>query len=170
MKKFLLALLLVATYSEMQAQKPPVYAPIGNVSEAEKNAKLNEIAAQAAAYLLAVPTDTTKEDVKDAIGFLVTWMSETPDYTFEVGPAAMKLSGENTTLMPVFLAAMVEYQIKNPQFKDDREKVMLHASRRLIAYAQEPSHKAKMPDQLKKAAAADKKGELNKFVSALNEE
>lgn len=170
MKNLILLLLLAYSYFPVHAQQVPDYSGIEGGTTEQKIARANEAALQSATYLLAMPPDTNNQDVKDAAAYLLMWMTATPDYSFELGDAELELYGSNPALLAVLLAAMVDYEMNNPANKDDKHKVRLNATRKFIAYAQNPANKVAMPDGLKKAATADKKGELDKYLSSFDKE
>jgi hypothetical protein len=170
MKFLTLLLLLPLICLNVAAQQVPDYSAVNNGTKEQKIARANEAAMQAVTYLLAMPADTNNNDVKEAGSYLIMWMTETPDYSFELDEAGSKLYSGNTSLMSRFLAAMVEYEIQNPADKDDKLKVRLNAARKLIAYSQNPVNKVKMPESLKKAAIAEKKGELDKYLASLDKQ
>jgi hypothetical protein len=170
MKYLILLPFLACICLHVNAQQVPDYSSVEHGTNEQKIARANEAALQAATYLLAMPPDTTNKDVKDAASYMVMWMAETPDYSFELDSAGAQLYGGNSALLSRLLAAMVEYEMKNPADKDDKKKVRLNAARKLIAYAQNPAYKIKMPDGLKKAVAADKKGELDKYLASFDKE
>lgn len=170
MKNLLFLLLLICCCSQINAQQVPDYSQVKNGTKAQTIARANEAALQAATYLLSMPPDTTNEDIQNATQYLILWMTQTDEYTFEVDEAAISLYEGNTAMMPVLLASMVEYQMKNPANKDDRQKVTLNAAKRMIAYAHNPANNIIMPDGLKKAAEAEKKGELDKYLASLGKQ
>lgn len=169
MRTLLLFLLTICICNKVNAQQVPDYSLATNGTDEQKKARANEAALQAATYLLAMPPDTNNADVRQAASYLVMWMAATPDYSFELDEAGSKLYGRNTALLSVLLAAMVEYEMKHHADKDDMQKVLLNAARRLIAYAEIPENNVKMPDALKKAAIADRKGELEQYLASLKE-
>jgi hypothetical protein len=170
MKKLMFLLLLTYTFVQTHAQKVPDYSSVENGTSEQKIARANEAALQAATYLLSVPPDTNNKDVKDAMQYLVLWMTATQDYSFEIGNAEAQLYGHSPALLSILFAAMTEYEMKNPANKDDKQKVRLYAVKRLIKYSQNPSNKVEMPEELKKAAVADKKGELDKYLASLDKQ
>ncbi len=169
MKNLIILITLICAFTHISAQQKPDYTPIENGTKQEKIAKANEVALQAAKYLLATPIDTNDEDIKQAASYLLMWMTVTEEYSFEIGNAAMELCGSNKSLLSRYLAAMVEYEMNNPENKDDKHKVGLYAAQKLIKYAQDPAHNAVMHSELKKAAKADKNGKLAEHLTAIDE-
>jgi hypothetical protein len=170
MKNLLILLLLACTYSQVRGQQIPDYSLNDDLTKEQMVVRANEIALQTATYLLSIPANTNNTDRKEAAGYLTMWMSATSEYSFEIDYAVLQLYGENTALLPVMLAAMAEYEMKNPENKNDMQKVRLHAAQRLIRYAQDPANNVKMHDELQAAANADKKGKLDKYLASLNKE
>lgn len=168
MKNLVFILFFTCTCLQANAQHIPDYSTVKDGTPEQRIARANEAALQAATYLLSVPPDTNNKDVNDASQYLLLWMTETSDYNFELDDATVQLYIPNRALLPVLLAAMVEYEMKKPENKDDMKKVRMHAAKKLIQYAQDPANKVNMPDGLKKAAIAEKNGELNKYLASFD--
>lgn len=98
------------------------------------------------------------------------WMTETEEYTFELDVASVKLYDENLSLLPRLMAGMVLYQMNHHEEKDNRIKVRAGAARTLIAYVKTPAYNISVPDALRKADEADKKGKLEQYLNALEQD
>lgn len=170
MKNLFLFIMAALAVFKINAQQVPDYSSLENGTPEQIATRANEAALQAATYLLSMPPDTNNQDIKDAASYTVMWMSATPDYSFELDNACVKMYGGDPALLQVLLAAMVEYEITNPENKDDGEKVRVNAVKRLIAYAQDPKNKITIHDDLKNAIKADNKGKLDKYLSSINYE
>jgi|GEM_PF-2919576 len=170
MKNLFIILLSTCLYSNVYAQKVPDYSSLEGGTHEQNVARANEAALQSATYLLAMPPDTTNEDVKNAAAYMLMWMTATEEYSFELDEAGSVLYGGDRSLLSILLAAMVEYEMKHPADKDNWSKVRLNAAKKLIAYAHKPANKIQMHEGLKKAAEADEKGELEKYLASFDEE
>lgn len=168
MKKQLLFIVTFIISSHLFGQQLPDYSTLKGGTTEQNKARANEAALQAATYLLSVPPDTSNENVKEAASYLVMWMTATKDYSFSLDNVLISIYGDKKELLPVLLAAMVDFEMKNPAKKDETETVRLHAVQTLISYVQNPTNKASMSLTLIKAANAQKKGELDKYLSSLD--
>lgn len=167
--RYLILLPIIACMSlQVRAQMVPDYSTIENGTKEQKIARANEAALQAANYLLAIPPNGKGKDEKDASSYLLAWMAETAEYTFELDSACTMLYGGDPDLLCRLLAGMVTYAMSNPANKDNKQKVRLNAAQQLIVYAQNPANKIKVPDVLGKAALANKKGELDKYLASFD--
>lgn len=161
--------MLLFPFLSCYAQQKPDYSTVEG-TKAQKIARANEVARQAAQYLLATPPDTSDQDIKEAGSYLMMWMTETEEYTFELDVASVKLYDENLSLLPRLMAGMVLYQMNHHEEKDNRIKVRAGAARTLIAYVKTPAYNISVPDALRKADEADKKGKLEQYLNALEQD
>lgn len=170
MKRVVLTLLVFCVVVNVYAQQVPDYSSVNTGTKAEQAVKADEVALQAAEYLLATPMDSNDNTIKEAASYLFRWMTMAPDYTFNIDEACEHMYGGDPALLPILLAAMVEYEMKHPDNKNNAEKVRVNATKGLIAYAQNPKNNVVMHDDLKGAAKADKKGKLAKYLATFDVE
>lgn len=168
MKSLIVLLFMTCMCLHASAQQKPDYSTVSNGTKEQKVARANEAALQSAGYLLSTPPDTSNADIKQASTYLIAWMSASEEYNFEFGNTEVQLYDGNSALLARLLAAMVEYEIKNPNDKSNTKKVQANAVRRLITYAKTPANNIKMSKALKKAEAADQKGTLEEYLASLD--
>ena len=111
---------------------------------------------------------TTKYDKEDlerlyAIEFIMKWMNGTPDFSFELNEKFTKPFLHETDLLGLYMGALAKFAIEHKDQAKDATTVNLNAVKIIIGYSSKPSNNLKQTGELKKMAAALKKGELEKY-------
>jgi hypothetical protein len=138
----------------------------------------NEIKLEAADdYALAEPKVlkavnylfTTKYDADDlerlyATELVMKWMAGTPDYTFEISEKFAGPFVKEAELLNLYMAAMAKFALENKENAKDANMVGLNAVKAVVEYSSKSSNNIRQSAELKKMAAALKKGELEKYL------
>ena len=111
---------------------------------------------------------TTKYDKEDlerlyAIEFIMKWMNGTPDFSFELNEKFTKPFLHETDLLGLYMGALAKFAIEHKDQAKDATTVNLNAVKIIIGYSSKPANNLKQTGELKKMAAALKKGELEKY-------
>ena len=111
---------------------------------------------------------TSKYDKDDlerlyAIEFIMKWMGGTPDFNFEISEKFTNPFMADTDLLGLYMGAVARYALENRTQSKEPEKVNLNAAKMVINYSSKPANNLKQTGELKKMAAALKKGELEKY-------
>ncbi len=126
------------------------------------NAQDNKAALENCNFLLSTPISKDAKRMQ-ANKSLITWMTDTPDFTFTIEPIVMeKIIGEDSDLLSVYMACMAKYCLENKAQAEDANQVKLNAVKLMIAYCEKPENNAKMSKSFKKIAEANKNGTLEK--------
>ena len=111
---------------------------------------------------------TTKYDKDDlerlyAIEFIMKWMGGTPDYDFVLSENFTKPFLHETDLLGFYMAAIAKFILENKTQAKETTKVNISAAKMIIDYSNKAANNLKQTGELKKMAAASKKGELEKY-------
>ena len=111
---------------------------------------------------------TTKYDKEDlerlyAIEFIMNWMNGTPDFSFELNEKFTKPFLHETDLLGLYMGALAKFAIEHKDQAKDATTLNLNAVKIIIGYSSKPANNLKQTGELKKMAAALKKGELEKY-------
>ena len=111
---------------------------------------------------------TTKYDKEDlerlyAIEFIMKWMNGTPDFNFELNEKFTKPFLHETDLLGLYMGALAKFAIEHKDQAKDATTLNLNAVKIIIGYSSKPANNLKQTGELKKMAAALKKGELEKY-------
>jgi hypothetical protein len=164
MKKLIVGLLFgfVSTFSFAQAL--PDFDAIKLETKEDFNAAADDAALQAANYLFSTPLDKNSMDRLKSMQYIIKWASGTPYYTFEIDQQSIKFAKKDNDLLALYMAAMTKFVLENKADAKDQEKIKLNAVKTIIAYAKDEKNNVKMNSELKKAIAADDKGELAEYL------
>lgn len=169
MKNLLLFIAMCCSTFFAVAQDLPDFSKIDVTTEKGFSARTDDAALKAATYLLSLTPDRTEsEQGRKAGAFLMTWMTNSPDYTFAVD-GTVKLTEGNPNLMVVMMAAMAQYVLTHKEDKDDMEKIRLNTVKKLVAYANNPANNVVPNDALAEAIKAEKQGKLDQYLNNFNE-
>jgi hypothetical protein len=131
--------------------------------EAPGDYKLAEPAVlKATNYLFTSKYDKDDLERLYAIEFIMRWMGGTPDFNFQIGEKFTNPFMTDTDLLGLYMGAVARYALENRTQKEP-EKVNLNAAKMVIHYSSKPANNLKQTGELKKMAAALKKGELEKY-------
>lgn len=164
MKNILLSVFAVLFFGFTAAQELPDFGAYDLEDPASFNPKTDTAARLAANYLLSTPVNAQKEERQKALVFLITWMTNTPDYSFSLYGTITKVTDGDSDILGLYMAAMTKYAMENPGSLEDGDTVQVEALSMLIAYAKNPRNNLKMTSGLKQAAKAEKKGKLLEFL------
>lgn len=164
MKKLFFGLLFGFVSTLSFAQALPDFASIKLEKKEDFNETSDNAALQASNYLLNTPLDKNNIDRLKALQYIIRWMSGTPDYMFALDEQATKFAKKNDDLLGLYMAAMTKYVLENKADAADQNKVKLNAVKLIVAFAKDERNNVKINAELKKAIAADEKGELASYL------
>ena len=84
-------------------------------------------------------------------------MEGTPDYTFDIGEKAVKLTKGNSDLLGLYLAAMSKVVVENKGKKLDGESIYNQSENLLVNYCSDSANNMKPSKKIKKLIKARKK-------------
>jgi hypothetical protein len=146
------------------SQTLPDFESIRLERKEDFNSTADSAALQSANFLLSTPLEKDNIDRLKSIQYIIKWMSGTPDYSFSLDEQATKLAKKNNDLLGLYMAAMTKYVLENKADSKDQNKIKLNAVKLLIAYAKDKTNNVKINSELKKAIAADEKGQLSEYL------
>lgn len=100
-------------------------------------------------YLFSTPADQAELNRLNAIKYIMKWMEGTPDYTFDIGEKAMKLTTGDTDLLGLYVAAMSKAVIENTAGKLSSDEMYNQAEKILVNYCAVADHKMKPSKKIK---------------------
>ncbi len=163
MKKTLFILLAIVTGFNAFSQSPPQIDSVKLVTKEDFRAA-EPVVLQAGSYLLSTPSDQNNP-VRLKVGqFIFKWMDGTPDFTFTMEQNVLKYIEADLDLMTVYFACLTTYSLQNKSVTDAKT-VTLKAVEKLVAYIDNSSNHVNMNEGLKKLSKANKKGDLENFLS-----
>ena len=148
---------------------PPLYPP-GQFSQLQNMELINEIDCRlmepqmllCAGYILSSPVNMADKNRTYAINAVKRWMAATPDYSYNIEKNVAKILDKEGNVMSVFVTAMTQFSIENPDQGNDRRAVSWYAWNTVLDYASNPANNIKLTGELKKMIKAKKKGTLAK--------
>ena len=163
MKLLFFALTCLLTV-QLSAQKP-AFADIP-VTTAEDCKKAEPKVTEAANYILSQPIDSKEAALKQTNAFMIMWMTNTADYSFEISEPMVKVTTNEPQLLAVLMAALAKKALENPELvKKDKTKYQAGALDLLAAYIGKKANHVKQNKDMKALLAAQKDGKLEAFAA-----
>ncbi|MEN9335120.1 MAG: hypothetical protein RLZZ500_107 [Bacteroidota bacterium] len=122
---------------------------------------------ESATFLLEHPIDSDEMLRISHLQFLMRWMEGTPDYTFSLTETASKFSGENSSLLGIYLASMIQYLVKEHGDPTAIATVELNTVRIATNYVAKKENHVPLTATLKKLIEANEKGNLDAVIQKL---
>lgn len=100
-------------------------------------------------YLFNTPADQSQLNRLNAIKFIMKWMEGTPDYTFDIGENAMKLTDGNSDLLGLYLAAMSKVVLENSTQKLNSDEIYTQSEKIMVKYCAIADNNVKTSKKIK---------------------
>jgi hypothetical protein len=100
-------------------------------------------------YLFSTPANQAELNRLNAMKYIMKWMEGTPDYTFDLGEKAMKLTNGETDLLSLYMAAMSKAVIENTAGKLSSDEMYNQAEKTLVNYCAIADNKIKPSKKIK---------------------
>lgn len=100
-------------------------------------------------YLFNTPANQSELNRLNAIKFIMKWMEGTPDYTFEIGEKAMKLTNGETDLLGLYIAALSKVVLENTTGKLNSDEIYNQSETLLANYCAIAENKIKSSKKIK---------------------
>lgn len=100
-------------------------------------------------YLFSSPANQAELNRLNAIQYIIKWMSGTPDYTFDLGEKAMKLTDENSDLLGLYMAAMSKVVLENSTQKLSSDEIYNQSEKIMVQYCANADNKVKPSKKIK---------------------
>lgn len=114
---------------------------------------------KATAYILERPLFGNSKPYYNYMGFILSWMDKTPDFTFNLNDKVVALcKDDNLSLFNVYLSCLAKAAIEN---KKDYVPVAL---RLFVAYLENPSNKVKHTSKIKKMIEDVRENNIEKYI------
>lgn len=148
MKKIVFLFLIVLTSTMSFAQN---FSELANTElkskESYKPAESQVLTC--ANYLFNTPADQSQLNRLNAIKFIMKWMEGTPDYTFDLGENAIKLTNGETDLLGLYMAAMSKVVLENTTGKLSSDEIYNQSEKLLVNYCAVAANKIKPSKKIK---------------------
>jgi len=115
-------------------------------------------------YILEHPIDPLDETRNEAMGTVLFWMYSTPDYIFLIDETIVPLIRNDSEILAIYMVAMAQYVLQNPQHAEDHNEVKLQAFSRLLIYCNNPKNKVKKTKAITQAIYAMQTGWLKEYL------
>jgi hypothetical protein len=115
-------------------------------------------------YILNHPIDVEDETRNEAMGSVLFWMYSTPDYTFFIDETIVPLIKNDSEILALYMVAMAQYVLENPQQAENHKEVKLQAFSRLLNYCNDPKNKIEKTKAIAEAIYAMQTGWLKEYL------
>ncbi len=113
----------------------------------------------AANYVFTHPLYGNTKVYYNYMGFILTWMEQTPDFTFTLNEKIISLcKDDNLSLFNVYLTCLAKAALEN------KSGYVSEALRLFTAYLKNPENKVKATSKIKKMIADVEEGKLEKYI------
>ncbi len=157
MKKLLIALTLIIGSITSYAQANVDCIP----EEYETDTELKEMEAcvhEAANYIMSTPLTEVDEDYGTVLVMVITWMTKTPDYTFNLNSNMLKACKKNDVYVFLYMAAVAKAHLDGGSDPEgDAVKIF-------VEFIDNPRSRVKVSKKLQKVIDAYKSGSYNKYI------
>jgi hypothetical protein len=117
----------------------------------------------AADYVYTTPIDKDNLNRKNAISFIMKWMSGTSDYSFTMDETFMKIINSDRDLLGVFAACLTKYALQKGKGVD-REDLKLNAYTLFATYCENPENNCRVKGDVKKLVDAKNQNKIKEFL------
>ena len=117
-----------------------------------------------AGYILSTPVNAADKNRTYAINAVKRWMLETPDYSYNIEKNVAKILDKEGNVMSVFVTAMTQFSIENPDKGNDSQAVSWYAWNTVLDYVSTPANNIKLTGEIKKMIKAKQEGTLAKHL------
>lgn len=121
---------------------------------------------ECAQYIITKPFVKNDGNRLAATQFIVVWMTGTPDYTFTIGKGFELVSGKKgeTELMGIYLAAMIDFVLNNPDKAKDVPAAEKAAVIAVVNYYSNAANNVKANKKVQKLIDAKNAGTLDDAI------
>lgn len=149
MKKLLIIVLCITAYHMSNAQNFRELATY-EFKTAESYGQEEDKVLECANYLFTNPSKGADAERAVSTQYILKWMEGTPDYTFEIGDDAMKITDGSSDLLGLYLAGMTKSVLDNKGEELNNSIIHNKTVRLLTDYCSDKSNKMKPSKALKK--------------------
>lgn len=148
MKKNIFIALITLTYTMSFGQN---FSELANTEfkSAESYKPAESQVLTCANYLFSSPANQAELNRLNAIKYIMKWMEGTPDYTFEIGEKAMKLTDGNSDLLGLYMAAMSKVVLENTTQKLSSDEIYTQSKKIVVEYCSIADNKVKPSKKIK---------------------
>jgi len=100
-------------------------------------------------YLFNTSANQAELNRLNALKYIMKWMEGTPDYTFDLGEKAMKLTNEDADLLGLYMAAMSKVVLENTGGKLSSDEIYNQSEKILVKYCAVADNKIKPSKKIK---------------------
>jgi hypothetical protein len=162
--KFFLSILLLSAISSTFAQSASQYdnIPLANAADYRKAEPQVILASD---YVYSTAIDKDNQHRKNAILFIVKWMSGTPDFSFVMDGAINKITYNDNEVLGVYFACTTKYALQKGKGVD-REDLKYNSFLLLATYCENPANNYKPKGEVKKLIEAKNQGKLQEYLDS----
>jgi hypothetical protein len=163
MKIFLLILfplLAINTFSQNVSQYD--YIPLRTAVDYRKAEPQVVLASD---YVYSTPIDKENQNRKNAMSFIVKWMSGTSDFSFIMDETVMKITNNDNDVLGVYFACITKYALEKGKGVD-RDELKYNSFLLLALYCENPDNNYKPRGEIKKLIDAKNQGKLKEYLES----
>jgi hypothetical protein len=119
-------------------------------------------------YILSNPVNEKDKNRNDATAAMIVWMTNTPDFSFEIDESLGPLMKKNNDIIGLLMASMAKVALENKNQTLDKKQMKLNSFKMLLEYCSVPANNVKMTKELQKAIEQMKAGKLEEYLKMKN--
>jgi hypothetical protein len=116
-------------------------------------------------YVYSTPIDKENQNRKNAMSFIVKWMSGTSDYSFIVDETVLKITNNDNEVLGVYFACITKYALEKGKGVD-RDELKYNSFLLLATYCENPDNNYKPRGEIKKLIDAKNQGKLKEYLES----
>lgn len=116
-------------------------------------------------YVYSTPIDKDNQNRKNAMSFIVKWMSGTSDYSFIIDETILKITNNDNDVLGVYFACITKYALEKGKGVD-RDELKYNSFLLLATYCENPDHNYKPRGEIKKLIDAKNQGKLKEYLES----
>jgi hypothetical protein len=159
---FLILFLLVAINTFSQNVSQYDYIPLRTAVDYRKAEPQVILASD---YVYSTPIDKENQNRKNAMSFIVKWMSGTSDYSFVVDETVLKITNNDNEVLGVYFACITKYALEKGKGVD-RDELKYNSFLLLATYCENLDNNYKPRGEIKKLIDAKNQGKLNEYLES----
>lgn len=162
--KIYISLLFLLSLLSAFAQKTTQYDHILLTTSADYR-KAEPHVMLAADYVYTTPLDKDNLNSRNAISFIMKWMSGTSDYSFVMDQSIMRITNNDKDLVGIYVACLTKYALQKGKGVD-REELKLNSYLLFAKYCENPTNNYKPKGEMKKFIDAKNQNKLKEYLDS----
>jgi hypothetical protein len=116
-------------------------------------------------YVYSTPVDKDNVHRKNAMTFIMKWMSGAPDYSFIPDKTVSKVTGNDNELVGMYFVCLAKYAVEKGKGVD-REDLKYNSYLLLATYCENPDNNVQLRGEIKKLIEAKNENKLKEYLES----